>query len=100
MAWIPCQCCGKEFLSANPWFVCDVCGNRVCPFACPTIEENIVWETSSIGRKEEINERKEFVIQQIRVCNGLQRFAADMAFEGKYYRPATRHEYVDSYRRT
>lgn len=32
MAWIPCQCCGKEYPNTNTWYVCDKCGYRICPY--------------------------------------------------------------------
>lgn len=29
--WIPCQCCGKQYVSdAWTWYVCDKCGYRIC----------------------------------------------------------------------
>lgn len=30
--WIPCQCCGQQFVSDSwNWYVCDKCGYRICP---------------------------------------------------------------------
>lgn len=30
--WIPCQCCGQQFVSDSwNWYVCDNCGYRICP---------------------------------------------------------------------
>lgn len=29
--WIPCQCCGKQFVAESwTWYVCDKCGYRIC----------------------------------------------------------------------
>lgn len=28
---IRCMCCGREFPSNFSWYVCNVCGFRVCP---------------------------------------------------------------------
>ena len=30
MAWIPCQCCGREYPQTWSWYVCDKCGYRIC----------------------------------------------------------------------
>jgi hypothetical protein len=30
MAFIPCQCCGKEYTLSWSWFICDKCGYRIC----------------------------------------------------------------------
>jgi len=29
--WIPCQCCGKQYVGENwTWYICDKCGYRIC----------------------------------------------------------------------
>ena len=30
MGLVRCQCCGKEYPTFFPWYICDTCGFRVC----------------------------------------------------------------------
>jgi len=45
-------------------------------------------------------DNEEFYTTTKREKNNPQRFTADIVFEGKYYKPALKHEYVDRMRRT
>jgi uncharacterized surface protein with fasciclin (FAS1) repeats len=112
-----CDTIARTHIFANVMYASDLSGNGVLQH--PNLLDRYVTYSSApdssrkaydangnvVNTKSSKNFKlnrgnEEFYTTTKREKNNPQRFTADIVFEGKYYKPALKHEYVDRMRRT